>query len=49
MGRVRGRNLLEQLGADVIVLVKTKLEAPIDKILQSIWSNRWVGVLKKEA
>lgn len=37
------RMLLKQWGADRLVLVETKLSGKIDNILQSIWSNRWVG------
>ncbi|KAG5617979.1 hypothetical protein H5410_017803 [Solanum commersonii] len=43
------RKLLKQWEADVLVLVETKLEGSVDNILQSIWSNRWMRVLMKEA
>ncbi|KAG5606723.1 hypothetical protein H5410_028215 [Solanum commersonii] len=43
------RKLLKQWGADIIVLVETKLNGHIDNILQSIWNNRWAEVLMKEA
>lgn len=43
------RKLLHQWGADIYILVETKLERPIDGVLQSIWSNRWLGEFHKEA
>lgn len=43
------RKLLHQWGVDIYVLVETKIEGSLDKSLPSIWSNRWVGGIHKEA
>jgi len=49
--RKRGvvRNLINQWSADVYILVETKLGGNIDRLIHSIWDNRWVGEIHLEA
>lgn len=37
------------MGVDVYILVETKLDGNVSRLLKSIWSNRWVGEIHLQA
>lgn len=43
------RNLINQWGADVYILLETKLKDNISSLIHSIWNNRWLSELHVEA
>jgi len=43
------RSLLQQWGADIYVLVETKLTGADTQLIKQLWFNRWLGELHLEA
>ena len=43
------RNLINQWGADVYILLETNLKDNISSLIHSIWNNRWLSELHVEA